>query len=155
MLHLSYKVPLESLEISFRDYVLAERTLVNSEEYRRSQDYWHKRVNSLLLGPDLPLAKQPSALTSGRFVRREGVVEAPIWQRVKAQATKLGITAPGILAAAYAEVLMLWNKERHFCINVPSFNRLPLHSQVNRLIGESASFTVLEVDNTGDASFAE
>ncbi|MBD2305376.1 amino acid adenylation domain-containing protein [Chroococcidiopsis sp. FACHB-1243] len=146
---------LESLEISFRDYVLTERSLSNSDEYGRSQDYWRKRINSLPLGPDLPLAKQPSALTSGRFVRREGVVEAPIWQRVKARATQLGITAPGILAAAYAEVLTLWNKERHFCINVPSFNRLPLHSQVNRLIGESASFTVLEVDNTGDASFAE
>ncbi|AFY87436.1 non-ribosomal peptide synthetase [Chroococcidiopsis thermalis] len=146
---------LESLEISFRDYVLAERSLSNSDEYRRSQDYWRKRIDSLPLGPDLPLAKQPSALTSGRFVRREGVVEASIWQRVKARATQLGITAPGILAAAYAEVLTLWNKERHFCINVPSFNRLPLHSQVNRLIGESASFTVLEVDNTGDASFAE
>lgn len=146
---------LEPLEITFRDYVLAERSLVESEDYRRSQNYWRQRIPSLPLGPDLPLAKQPSALTSGRFARSEAVLEPELWQRVKAQATKLGITPPGILATAYAEVLTLWSKERHFCINVPSFNRLPLHPQVSQLIGESASFTVLEIDNTGDAAFAE
>lgn len=146
---------LEPLEITFRDYVLAERSLVDSEDYRRSQEYWRHRIPSLPLGPDLPLAKQPSALTSGRFARSEAVLEAELWQRVKAQAVKLGITPPGILATAYAEVLTLWSKERHFCINVPSFNRLPLHPQVSHLIGESASFTILEVDNTGDAPFAE
>lgn len=146
---------LEPLEISFRDYVLAERSLTNSAEYRRSQEYWRNRIDSLPLGPELPLAKQPAALNSGRFARQEAVVEATLWQRVKADAARLGITPPAILAAAYAEVLALWSRERHFCINVPSFNRLPLHSQVNRLIGESASFTVLEVDNTCDASFAK
>jgi natural product biosynthesis luciferase-like monooxygenase protein/amino acid adenylation domain-containing protein len=146
---------LEPLEISFRDYVLAERSLIHSEEYQRSQEYWRNRIDSLPLGPDLPIAKQPSALKNGQFVRREAVVNASLWQQVKAQSAKLGITPPGILAAVYAEVLSLWSRERHFCINVPSFNRFPLHSQVNRLIGEAASFTVLEVDNTGDAPFAE
>ncbi|MDJ0897297.1 MAG: amino acid adenylation domain-containing protein [Xenococcus sp. MO_188.B8] len=146
---------LERLEINFRDYVLAENDLKDSEEYRRAQDYWHNRIETLPLGPELPLAKHPSALTNGRFVRREVTIEAKVWQAIKTKAAKLEITPPGILAAAYAEVLSLWSKERHFCINIPSFNRLPLHSQVNQLVGEAASFTVLEVDNTGDSSFAE
>jgi pyochelin synthetase len=145
---------LPPLEITFRDYVLAERSATDTEDYRRSQEYWRKRIADLPLGPILPLAKQPSAVTSGRFVRREAVVEASDWQRVKAHAAKLGITTPGILAAAYAEVLTLWSQERHFCINIPSFNRLPLHPQVNQLIGEAASFSVLEVDNRGNDSFA-
>jgi pyochelin synthetase len=145
---------LSPLEITFRDYVLAERSVTDTEDYRRSQEYWHKRIADLPLGPVLPLAKQPSALTSGRFVRREAVLAAADWQQVKAHAAKLGITSPGILAAAYAEVLTLWSQERHFCINIPSFNRLPLHPQVNQLIGEAASFSVLEVDNTGGDSFA-
>jgi pyochelin synthetase len=145
---------LPPLEITFRDYVLAERSATDTEDYRRSQEYWRKRIADLPLGPILPLAKQPSTVTSGRFVRREAVVEASDWQRVKAHAAKLGITTPGILAAAYAEVLTLWSQERHFCINIPSFNRLPLHPQVNQLIGEAASFSVLEVDNRGNDSFA-
>jgi amino acid adenylation domain-containing protein len=146
---------LPPLEIAFRDYVLAERKIVGSDDYLRSQAYWRNRIESLPLGPVLPLAKQPSALTSGRFVRREAVVAAADWQRVKAHAAKLGITPPGILAAAYAEVLTLWSQERHFCINIPSFNRLPLHPQVSHLIGEAASFSVLEVDNTGDTAFTD
>ncbi len=147
------EIELAPLEITFRDYVLAERFVTGSEDYQRSQEYWRKRIADLPLGPALPLAKQPSALTSGRFVRREAMVAASDWQRLKAHAAKLGITTPGILAAAYAEVLTLWSQERHFCINIPSFNRLPLHPQVNNLIGESASFSVLEVDNTGEDSF--
>jgi pyochelin synthetase len=145
----------DPLEITFRDYVLAERSLNATKDYERSRDYWRQRINSLPLGPELPLAKQPSALTSGKFVRREAIVKADTWQRLKQQASQRGITVPGILAAAYAEVLGLWSPERHFCINVPSFNRFPLHPQVNQLIGESASFTVLEIDNRSDDSFAE
>jgi pyochelin synthetase len=145
---------LPPLEITFRDYVLAERSVTETEDYRRSQEYWRNRVADLPLGPLLPLTKQPAAVKSGRFVRHEAMVEASDWQRVKAHAAKLGITSPGILAAVYAEVLTLWSQERHFCINIPSFNRLPLHPQVNQLIGEAASFSVLEVDNRGEASFA-
>jgi pyochelin synthetase len=146
---------LDPLELTFRDYVLAEKSLSETEDYRRSREYWRSRLDTLPLGPDLPIAKQPSALTSGRFVRHETVLGAEDWQQVKAHAAKLGLTPPGIMAAAYAEVLTLWSKDRHFCVNVPSFNRFPFHPQVNHLIGESASFSVLEVDNRGDASFSQ
>ena len=40
-----------------------------------------------------------------------------------------------------------------FTLNVPRFNRLPLHPQVEEIIGEFASFTLLEVDNSKRESF--
>lgn len=40
-----------------------------------------------------------------------------------------------------------------FTLNVPRFNRLSLHPQVEEIIGEFASFTLLEIDNSKPESF--
>ncbi|HEY0601297.1 MAG TPA: amino acid adenylation domain-containing protein, partial [Herpetosiphonaceae bacterium] len=50
--------------------------------------------------------------------------------------------------------LSAWSKSPHFTINVPRFNRLPLHDEVTSIIGEFASFTLLEVDQRAPAPFA-
>ena len=50
---------LPALEISFRDYVLGELALRNSDLYRRSHDYWWDRMDTLPPAPELPLVKDP------------------------------------------------------------------------------------------------
>ena len=47
-----------------------------------------------------------------------------------------------------------WSKAQRFTLNVPEFNRLPLHPQVNQITGEFASFTLVEIDHTRPESFA-
>ncbi|MGL5807150.1 MAG: condensation domain-containing protein, partial [Xenococcaceae cyanobacterium] len=57
--HQLYRNPqleFKPLEISFRDYVLAEQTIQNTELYQRSRDYWLSRLDSLPPAPKLPLA---------------------------------------------------------------------------------------------------
>ena len=146
-------ITLPSLELSFRDYVLAEIAFQNSPTFQRSLDYWQKRLPTLPPAPDLPLAKAPGSLTQPQFKCWDTKLEPEIWQRLKLRTAKAGLTPTGILLAAYAEVLALWSKSPRFTINVPRFNRLPLHPQVNDIIGEFASFTLLEVDNSGQESF--
>ncbi|MEE8587676.1 MAG: acyltransferase domain-containing protein, partial [Acidobacteriota bacterium] len=46
---------LPALEITFRDYVLAEAGLQQTEFYRRSRRYWLDRLDDLPPAPDLPL----------------------------------------------------------------------------------------------------
>jgi len=46
---------LPPLELTFRDYVLAEQGLQATELYRRSQAYWLNRLDTLPAAPDLPL----------------------------------------------------------------------------------------------------
>jgi hypothetical protein len=146
-------VTLPSLELSFRDYVLAEIAFQDSPTFQRSLDYWQKRLPTLPPAPDLPLAKAPGSLTQPQFKCWDTKLEPEVWQPLKLRAAKAGLTPTGILLAAYAEVLALWSKSPRFTINVPRFNRLPLHPQVNDIIGEFASFTLLEVDNSGQESF--
>ncbi|MEM9219991.1 MAG: amino acid adenylation domain-containing protein [Cyanobacteria bacterium P01_F01_bin.150] len=147
------EVPLPELEFSFRDYVLAGTEMERSELFQRSLDYWQQKVKTLPLAPELPLAINPSALKEPKFKRYQARLSADKWQCLKAMARRKGLTTTGLLLSAYAEVLALWSKSPRFTLNVPRFNRLPLHSQINEVIGEFASFSLLEVDNSISESF--
>ncbi|HEY9873910.1 MAG TPA: amino acid adenylation domain-containing protein, partial [Candidatus Obscuribacterales bacterium] len=144
---------LPSLQLSFRDYVLAVLELQNSTAFQRSLAYWQNRLATLPPAPELPLAKQPSSVQQPRFQRWHSELAPELWRKLKSRAAQSGLSPTGILLTAYAEVLSLWSKSPRFTLNVPRFNRLPLHPQVNDLIGEFASFTLLEVDNSRREAF--
>ncbi|MEG4277135.1 amino acid adenylation domain-containing protein [Microcoleus sp. MON1_C1] len=141
------------LQLSFRDYVLAAIALQDSSFFQQSLEYWKNRLATLPPAPELPLAKHPSSLTQPRFKRWSAQLEPETWKKLKARAARSALSPTGVLLAAYAEVLGLWSKSPRFTLNVPRFNRLSLHPQVNDIIGEFASFTLLEVDNSRRESF--
>lgn len=143
------------LELSFRDYVLAEKEFQKSVLYRNAEDYWMKRLDSIPPGPDLPLIKDPGDLISPHFIRRSSKIEADIWRKLKARAAQAGLTSSGLLLASYAEILGTWSKNPQFTINMTIFNRFPVHPQVNDIIGDFTSLIMLVVDNSGKLSFME
>ncbi|TMC24030.1 MAG: non-ribosomal peptide synthetase, partial [Chloroflexi bacterium] len=83
---------LPPLNLSFRDYVLAEAQLQASELYERSRDYWLARIPTLPAAPDLPHASDAASLSRPRFVPRNGRMEAAQWQRLKARGAQAGLT---------------------------------------------------------------
>lgn len=146
---------LPRLELSFRDYVLAERSRQQGESYERAKAYWHARIDSLPRAPELPLTQSAAELKEPRFERRIARLEAGLWGRLKAKAAAAQLTEAGVLLAAYVEVLGMWSANSHFTVNVPRFNRQPFHPSVNDLVGEFASFTLLEVNLGASGTFAE
>ncbi|BAZ50359.1 beta-ketoacyl synthase [Nostoc sp. NIES-4103] len=147
------QVVLTPLQVSFRDYVLAEIALKNTELCQRSQDYWFQRIATLPPAPELPLAKHPSTIKQPRFVRRSGHLQPSTWQQLKTRAIQAGVTPSGVLLAAFAEVLSLWSKNPQFTLNLTLFNRLPLHPQVNEIVGDFTSLTLLAVDYSTPEAF--
>jgi amino acid adenylation domain-containing protein len=139
----------ERLEFSFRDYVTALAELEGSDLFRKSLAYWRELVPELPRAPELPLARQTPGTGAPRFRRRAARLEPDLWGNLKNQASRAGLTPPGLLLAAYAEVVGAWSKSPRFTINVPLFNRLPLHPQVNSLVGTFTSFTLVPVDGDG------
>lgn len=144
---------LPPLNLSFRDYVQGLLDLQTSDIYQKSLTYWQQRIPTLPPAPELPLANTGAAPQGSQFVRRRSTLDAEIWQKLKTRAARANVTPAGLLLAAYAEVLATWSKNPRFTINVPRFDRFPLHPQVNHLIGEFASFTLLEVDFSEPNSF--
>ena len=145
---------LPPLEISFRDYVLAEKEFRNSDKYQQSLNYWQNRLATLPASPQLPLRKNPSAIETPRFIRRTNTLNPELWKKIKQRAIQNNITPSGLLLAAFAEILTYWSNSPQFTLNLTLFNRLPLHPQVNQLVGDFTSSTLLEINNSGKDTFA-
>ncbi|HWX41226.1 MAG TPA: condensation domain-containing protein, partial [Blastocatellia bacterium] len=146
---------LEQIEVSFRDYIFADQKIRESEQYRRSQQYWWQRLDEFPLAPELPLAMSPNLLEKPIFVRRVHTSSRSDWKVLKGRATRRGLTPSGLLLAVYAEILALWSKSQRFTINLTLFNRLPMHRQIDDVVGDFTSLTLLEVDNLKPESFKQ
>jgi yersiniabactin nonribosomal peptide synthetase len=145
--------PLPPLDLTFRDYVLAINALQGSTSYQNDREYWFNRLSDLPAAPELPLAKRPGDIVTQRFTRLDYRLERATWQRLKKRASGVGLTPPGVLLAAYAEILSAWSRNPRFTINLTLFNRFPLHPQVNDIVGDFTSLTLLAIDNTAGATF--
>jgi len=156
-LHQLYQNPqlsLTPLTLSFRDYVITEQKIQETELYQQSQDYWFSRLDTLLPAPDLPLAINPDALTKPRFKRFSAQLDRKDWLQLREHGQKFGLTPSGILLSAFAEVLTLWSKTPQFTLNLTFFSRLPLHPQINEIIGDFTYLTLLEVNNSAQENFS-
>ena len=138
---------LPELDLSFRDYVLATKRVEETERYRRAERYWLDRVSTLPPAPELPLAADPQTMAEVRFSRLTGRLGAAPWARLRSQAARRGLTPTALLLAAYAEVVGAWSKSPRFTLNLPMANRLPLHPQVDAILGDFTSVTLLEIDS--------
>ncbi|HYO81171.1 MAG TPA: AMP-binding protein, partial [Bryobacteraceae bacterium] len=154
-LYLDPAAELPQLEMTFRDYVLAEQALHKTERYTRALDYWERRVPRLAPAPELPMAASPSSLKAPRFTRLHARLEPEAWSRLKLRCSTTGLTGTGIMLAAYAEVLAQYSRNPQFSLNLTFLNRHPMHPQVNQVVGEFTSLTMLGVDNSGQRTFLE
>jgi hypothetical protein len=147
--------PWEPPELSFRDYVLAERSLPGTPRYERALDHWRERVPDLPDAPRLPLKRPLSELVAPTFDRWNAHIEKSAWERIKHRCASRGVTPTSALLACFATVLAEVSAEPRFLLNLTAVNRLPLHSEVDDLVGEFASFDLLDVDAGAPGSIDE
>ncbi|NIL65059.1 hypothetical protein [Salinispora arenicola] len=57
--------------------------------------------------------------------------------------------------AVLAAVVGQWSRTGRFLLNLPTFNRLPLHDEVDAIIGDFTSVTLLDVDLRAAATVGE
>lgn len=138
--------------LEFRDYVVSERNAQASEARAAALDYWERKLSTLPPAPRLPLASVPEAT---RFLPHPIVIDAEVWQSVRAQACAWGLTSSALLTACYAEALSRWSISQRFTLNVPRFNRRLVHAGVERVVGEFASIILVSVDRTRAQSFGQ
>ncbi len=58
------------------------------------------------------------------------------------------------MLAVFAEVLQFWSNSSRFTVSLTLFNRLPLHPQINAIVGDFTSLTLCEIDNREEKAFA-
>ncbi len=146
--------PLPPLEITFRDYLLSERSSQSAGRHDRDRRYWWERLDELPAAPDLPV--RPDAKDSPpRFRRWQTVLPDAGWSRLRRNAGEHGISPSVAVLAAYAEVIAGWSRQPRFTLDLTLLNRLPLHPQVGSLVGDFTSLELLAVDADPDQPFGE
>ncbi|WP_025691057.1 non-ribosomal peptide synthetase, partial [Paenibacillus zanthoxyli] len=114
---------------------------------------WLERADSLPAGPLLPLAGSVKPDVKPRFHRWKAVLNPEIWGSLRKKARSWNLTPSALLAACFAEVLSLHAKQPHFLLNLTLFNRLPIHPQLDDVVGDFTTVSLLEVDYRSQAPF--
>ncbi|MDX0647517.1 amino acid adenylation domain-containing protein [Sinorhizobium medicae] len=135
---------LPPLAVSFRSHTAAVAAMREGPRGARDRRYWLDRLETLPPPPGLPTCEvQPDR--SGGFRRLTARMERDRFARLRAHAVRHGATASGALCSAFARVLAVWAGASPFTLNLTTFGRMPIHPDVDRLVGEFTSSTLLEV----------
>ncbi|QIV96010.1 amino acid adenylation domain-containing protein [Allofrancisella inopinata] len=138
------EVKLPQLDVSFKDYIESFEKVRNSELFKEAKRYWVDKLSNYNFDAQLPMIVKPSEVKEPKFTRLIKVIDKSIWNKLEQKANRYSVSPTTVVLYAYGQVLTRYSGTSKFCINLTLFNRLPLHEQVNNLLGD---FTVLELFN--------
>ncbi len=153
MLYDDPEVELPPLNFGFRQYGEREFSHVGADVAAQARRYWSSYVETLPPAPALPCRTVSaadadcSAITAG--------VAAQDWGRLKSAALRRGLLPSSLLLALYAEVVGAYSEHRRFALNLPLASRLPIHDDVNNIIGVFTSPVLFGVDVSRRESVAD
>lgn len=137
-------ISLPELHITHRDYAIQYDLVRQSPLFNKAKQYWEGKVESYNFNVNLPLRAHPSMIDTPNFSRITKTIPLTIWQKLTQKAQQQNISPTALVLEVYGYILSYWMGQHKLCINLTLFNRLPLHSQINDVIGD---FTVLELFN--------
>ncbi|MGV9553916.1 AMP-binding protein, partial [Streptomyces ardesiacus] len=139
---------------TFRDYVLAAGAAREGTRYQRDRAYWWARIDDLPAAPDLPL-RSDSLSAPPLFTRHELRLGPEQWETLNRRSTEAGVTASTVLLQAFAETVGRWGRHPRFTLSLTVQNRLPLLPDVDRIVGDFSSTSLLAVDLTEGTTLAD
>ncbi|HGD5269469.1 MAG: amino acid adenylation domain-containing protein [Peptostreptococcus sp.] len=141
--------------ITFRDYVLAKKNNFDYNLYEKAKYYWLNRLRDFSVAPKLMLEKDESEIKKQIFKRRQTVYDKDQWDRLKGFARDNNITPTVLLLTAFSLVLRKWAKNKEFSLNLTQFNREQLHADIDKIVGDFTTLTLLEVKIKDNSSFLD
>ena len=139
--------------VSFRDYVIAERKKTKTASYMKDKAYWMKRIDNFYSAPKLPKIDQNNESNTVRFLRKSLQLSKEEWKVFKEKAKKKGITSTTLLLCCYALCIERWSENKKFSLNLTVLNRLPIHNDIDKVVGDFTSINLLEINLEERQSF--
>jgi mycobactin phenyloxazoline synthetase len=145
---------LTPIDYSYREY-LASRRGERAEATRRAASYWQSRLPDLPGAPELPLVADHPVPGRARVQRKHVLFSPEQREALAASARTNGVTPASAVATAFAETLGAWSSVPRFLVNVPMFDRMPVHPDVDLLVGDFTSSVLLATDLSEPKSFVD
>lgn len=139
------------LDYSYPRY-LAARARADASA-KAAREYWRERLPELPGAPQLPASAHAGDAVT--VVRRHRLLAPDTVRRLEHLSRRHGLTTAMTLAAVFAETLTAWSAEPRFLLNLPLFDREPLHPDVGALVGDFTSSVLLAWDGAAPGTFAE
>ncbi|MEM7674520.1 MAG: phosphopantetheine-binding protein [Myxococcota bacterium] len=143
------------LEVDFGEYVTALADLPSTPGYIRDRQWWFEQLDTLPRPPALPLVCDPRDTRAQIMGNREFRLDAKQWRLVRDQCREHGVTPSAAMLAAFGVVLADWAGHRDQLITSLQLNRLPIHPDVQRVVGAFASTMFVPLRLEQGATFAE
>ncbi|OKI71751.1 non-ribosomal peptide synthetase [Micromonospora sp. CB01531] len=121
----------------------------------RAREYWRERLATLPGPPQLPTAVDPATVAGHRVVRRYHWLTPEQQAELGRRSAAAGVTLSMVFLTAFAEVLAAWSSSGRFVLNLPMYDRRPVHPEVGAVVGDFTNLILLEIDTTGPAGFVD
>ncbi|MCG7410807.1 amino acid adenylation domain-containing protein [Paenibacillus sp. ACRRX] len=139
---------LPEIKYSFRDYILSQERVKQKRAHRMAESYWQSKIEDFPLSPMLPVKMDPSKVQTPTFIPISRRIDPHDWKRLKEAARLNKVTVSSVLCFAYAKVLSYWSNQARLGLNLTVFNRSPLHTDVQQIVGDFTSLVMLDIDLT-------
>lgn len=146
---------LPPLEYSFPRYCADQEAAMPAAGIEIDREYWGARLAELPAAPQLPVRPEHEETPATVVVRRHRWLDPDTVRRLRRLSGDHHLTLAMTLAAAFAETLTAWSAEPDFVLNLPLFNREPLHSDIDSVVGDFTSSLLVRWDGATPGSFAE
>jgi len=147
LLYAQPQLILPPLEFTFQKYLYLEDQSRKTQQYQAAKRYWLERIDTLPSAPQLPMKRNnQEQCLAVRFRRYSTWVSPADWSSLKAKAQKYNLTPTAAVMSAFTAVIERWSTNKRFCLNLTLLNRLPMHEDVERIVGDFTSINLLSVD---------
>lgn len=138
----------------YRRY-LRDHDVATAPARGREAGWWAERIRDYPDAPALPLVPEASAADPHRSVRYGHLLTPAQYETLRERARRHGVTPAMVLAAVFGDVLARWSTGQRFLLNLPLFDRQPLHPDVDAMVGDFSNSILLDVDVDPSASFID
>ncbi len=124
------------VDYTFKDYCNDLIAFEKQQDYSQAEAFWKSKVNELVCEPDLPYAKPLSEIHNHRFSRISGELTVDEFALFQQKCREYRTTPAAVISTAYLKALLDFSKCDSLTINSTLFNRLPLHKDINSVVGD-------------------
>lgn len=136
--------PADTVGYTFREYLDARAR--RAPDNSAAKAWWEQRLADLPDIPSLPVLAEDERADPSRSIRLHHWFEPEAKAGFDALAHSHGVTPAVALATVFAETIARWSARQRFLLNVPLFDREPLHDDIDRVVGDFTNSVLVDVD---------
>lgn len=137
---------LPTIGYSYRRYLADRAVARDAATIAEDRRWWADRLDTLPDIPALPTVAEPDRTDLTRSVRLHHWLTAEQKRRLETVAFGASSTPVSLVASLFAEAIAGRSASQRFLLNLPLFNREPLHPDVDQLVGDFTNSVLVDVD---------